>query len=143
MTAVSALTPIVITHESGLRFGAQVRSHHIVVDQPKNAGGGDAGPMPLEMLGVSLGTCVALYVQQFCHARKLPYEGMRVEVEQHGASNPARIAEFVVRVILPTELSDQQMVMLERAARSCPAHHTLEAGAKISIEFQMPVTATV
>lgn len=136
MSAPAARDPMVITHEGGLKFAAQVRSHRVVVDQPLRAGGADAGPMPIELLGVSLGTCVALYVQQFCQSRGLPYEGMRVEVEQHGAPNPSRVGEFVVRVVLPAEVPEQYATMLERVARSCPAHHTLELGAAVKVEIE-------
>ena len=45
--------PIVVTHEGGVRFAAQIRSHRVVVDQPERAGGEDTGPMPLELLGAS------------------------------------------------------------------------------------------
>lgn len=130
---------MVITHEGGLKFAAQVRSHRIVTDQPESAGGEDAGPMPLELLGVSLGTCIALYVQQFCHARALPYEGMRVEVEQRSERNPARVGEFTVRVFMPAELPEQYAEMLKRVVRSCPSHNTLSDGAAMSIEVVMPV----
>ena len=136
--ATAARAPIVITHDGGLKFAAQVRSHRVVVDQPLRAGGEDAGPMPIELLGVSLGTCVALYVQQFCQSRGLPYDGMRVELEQYGAQNPNRVGEFVVRVVLPAELPPHEAAMLERVARSCPAHHTFEHGAKITLRIETP-----
>jgi len=61
--------PMVITHEGGVKFAAQIRGHKLIVDQPVGGGGEDSAPMPLELLGAGLGTCVALYVQQFCHAR--------------------------------------------------------------------------
>jgi uncharacterized OsmC-like protein len=128
--------PIVVTHEGGLRFAAQVRSHRIVVDQPERAGGEDAGPSPLELLAASLGSCVALYVQQFCHSRGLAYEGMRVEVDSVGATAPHRIGELVVRVQLPIELPPHLHTLLERAATSCPAHHTLSLGTRITVAVE-------
>lgn len=121
-----------------MRFAAQVRSHRIVVDQPARAGGEDAGPMPLELLGASLGTCVALYVQQFCRSRGLAFEGMRVEVEQRGAANPGRKGEFLVRVQLPAALPEHEAEVVERVARSCPAHHTLAQGAAVTVEIHAP-----
>lgn len=133
--------PIVVTHEGGLRFAAQVRSHRLIVDQPASAGGQDAGPMPVELLGVSLATCVALYAQQFCHVRNLPYEGLRVELDQHGARNPNRVREFLLRVQLPHALPAQYVESFERAIRSCPAHHTLAHGAAVSIEVEVPESA--
>ena len=128
--------PIVVTHEGGVKFAAQVRSHRIIVDQPVRSGGEDAGPTPLELLAASLGSCMALYVQQFCHTRALSYAGMRVEVDSCGASSPARIGELAVRIYVPGELSPHTLTLLERAASSCPAHHTLELGARVTLQIQ-------
>lgn len=133
--AAGAKAPMVITHDGGKRFTAQIRSHRVLVDQPLGAGGDDAGPMPLELLGASLGTCVALYVQQYLLTRGLPFAGMRVEVEQHGAQNPHRVGTFVVRVVLPAEIPESHLVMLERVARSCPAHATLHEGAEVDVQL--------
>ena len=126
--------PMVITHEGGVKFAAQIREHRVIVDQPFGGGGEDSAPMPLELLGASLGTCVALYVQQFCHARGLPYEGMRVEVEPRGAQG--RIGRFDVRVVMPEPLPPQYAQLLERVARSCPAHNTLAHGADVAVDIQ-------
>ncbi len=128
--------PIVVTHQGGVKFAAKVRSHVVVVDQPVYGGGEDAGPMPIEMLGVSLGTCVALYVQQFCHTRGLPTDGMRVEVDQLGARNPNRVGVFAVKVVLPAALPPQYAEMLERVARSCPAHNTLQHSARVDLTIE-------
>lgn len=128
--------PMVITHESGVKFTAQIRQHRVTVDQPLRGGGDDSAPMPLELLGASLGTCVALYVQQFCHTRGLKYEGMRVEVDPQAAQG--RIERFDVRVVLPEPLPPQYEQMLERVAKSCPAHNTLTHGAEVAVEIQHP-----
>ena len=141
MSAPKQREPIVVTHEGGVQFAAQVRSHRILVDQPERGGGADAGPAPIELLGVSLGTCVALYVQQFCQSRELPYEGLRVEVQQRGAQNPNRIGEFTVRVVLPGGVPAEHAAMLERVARNCPAHNTLAHGAEVLMEFAVGATA--
>ena len=138
MSAHSGRSPIVVTHEGGVKFAAQIRSHRVVVDQPLRGGGADTGPAPIELLGASLGTCVALYVQQFLHVRGLPYDGLRVEVEQYGAGNPNRIGTFVVRVLLAHELPEEYAAMLERVARSCPAHGTLTHGAEVEVSILAP-----
>ena len=133
--------PMVVTHEGGLKFAAQIREHRVVVDQPAGAGE-NAGPMPIELLGASLGTCVALYVQQFCASRGVPYEGMRVELQQRGAQNPNRIGLFDVRVVLPQAVPPQYAELLERVARSCPAHHTLVEGAEVAVRIESGAAAT-
>lgn len=133
MAVPTSRPPMVVTHEGGVRFAAQIRGHRVLVDQTPRGGGEDAGPEPIELLGASLGTCIGYYVQQFCEARALPYEGMRVEVSQHGAAGPNRVGKFVVRVQLPTEIPEHYVAMLERVARSCPAHNTLTLGAGVDV----------
>lgn len=133
-------SPMVVTHLGGTRFATQIRSHQLVVDQPRPAGE-DSAPMPIELLGASLGTCVALYVQQFLQSRHLPFEGMRVEVTTHGAANPGRIGEFVVRVVLQEPVPPQYTELLERVARSCPAHNTLVHGAEVRVDIAVAATA--
>lgn len=133
------LPPMVVRYEGGTKFAAQIRGHRLLVDQPSGAGE-DAGPMPIELLGAALGTCVALYVQQFCEARDLATEGLEVEVQQHGAKNPGRIGRFEVRVRLPGELPAHYVEMLERVARSCPAHNTLAHGAEVEIGVEVGST---
>ena len=136
MAGSSGRSPMIVTHEGGVRFAAQIRQHRLIVDQPASGGGQDSGPMPLELLGASLGTCVALYVQQFCHARRLPYEGMHVEVLPQFADG--RIVRFAVRVVLPEPLPAHYAQLLERVARSCPAHSTLAHGAEIAVTIEQP-----
>ncbi len=124
MSAPHDHAPIIVTHEGGARFATHVRSHRLIVDQPPRGGGEDSGPMPIELLGAALGTCVALYVQRFCQSRELPYEGLRVEVDQLRAANPNRVVQFDVRVMLAHELPEHHAVALERVVKSCPVHNT-------------------
>jgi putative redox protein len=141
MSAQGTRSPIVVTHSGGAKFAAQVRQHRVMVDQSARGGGEDSAPTPLELLGTALGTCVALYVEQFCASRGIAHEGMRVEVESRSAANPHRIGTFVVRVVIPTELPARTMDLLERVARSCPVHHTLEGGAEVQVHIEAPVAA--
>ena len=141
MSSESVGDPIVVTHEGGVSFAAEIGNHRIVVDQPVRAGGTDLGPSPIELLGAALGTCVAFYIRQFCHSRGLDYEGFRVEVDQHRGSTPSRVARFVVRVVLMQELPEPHASMLEHVVRSCPAHNTLTGGAEVAVSILSPSPA--
>jgi uncharacterized OsmC-like protein len=59
-----------------------------------------------------------------------------VEVDPQGAQG--RIGRFDVRVVLPEALPPQYEQMLERVAKSCPAHNTLAHGAEVVVEIQHP-----
>jgi uncharacterized OsmC-like protein len=123
-------------HDGGLRFTADIRGHTIATDQPERGGGSDSAPMPLELLGASLGTCITLYVHQFLAARSLPTDGLRVDVVSTSEKNPKRIGRFNVRVHLPEGIPEQYMEMIERVAVSCPAHATLTHAPEIAVSVE-------
>lgn len=133
---------MVVTHEGGLKFAAQIREHRLLTDQPAGVGE-NAAPMPLELLGAGLGTCVALYVHQFLEARGVAHEGMRVEVETQSVRNPSRIGLFDVRVVLSRPVPPEYAAMLERVARSCPAHNTLVEGGEVAVRIESPAASDV
>lgn len=136
-------TPTIVTHVRGEQFSVRIRSHEIVVDQTIAAGGNDSAPTPLELLGASLGSCVAFYVHKFFHARGLPAGDLRVEVTNTRAKNPSRIDSFNVKVVLPADIPEKYMPLLERVLESCPAHNTLGMGAKINVEFLEQAAAEI
>lgn len=128
--------PIVVTHEAGVRFAAQVGAHRLILDQPLRGGGRDAGPSPIELLGTALGSCIALYVHKFLVTRGIPAEGLRVEVTQHAARSPNRVECFEVHILVPADVPALYTPMIEATARVCPAYNTLAGGARISIAVE-------
>ena len=123
-----------ISHESGLKFAAKVRDHVVFTDQPVGVGGADSAVTPLELIGVALGSCVALYIVQFCQARSLATAGLRVDIEQHTSKGPYRVSAYDVNVTLPEGFPEEYRVAVERVARSCPAHNTLLQSPEIRVQ---------
>jgi len=135
------MTPIVVTHREKLQFTARVGGHDVILDQSAAGGGDDAGPSPLDLLGAALGSCVALYVYKFLGTRHLSTEGLRVEVVQHSAHNPHRIARFEVRIVLPDSVPAVYKPMIEAVARVCPVHNTLAHSAEVAVAVESPTAA--
>jgi putative redox protein len=129
----------VVTRVDGFHFSADVRGHQIDVDQPAAAGGTDEGPMPLEMFAVALSSCVALYVAQFCDTRRLPSTGFEVAVAMRTTRNPYRIGALETTVTLPPDFPEEYVGMVQRAAMSCPAHHTLAHPPELTFRVVTPV----
>lgn len=128
------MKPITVTWDGGVRFTADIRGHKVVVDQPPQGGGQDAGPMPLELVPAALGTCVALFVQQFLVTRKLDATGLKVEVFTAAETNPHRIGRFEVTVSIPKGIPAQYRETVVRVAESCTVHHTLAHQPEIAVE---------
>lgn len=134
---ISTERPIVVTPDGGKRFTIQTRAHRFTVDQPLTEGGDDDGPMPIELLGAALGSCVAHYVQEFLRARGYAADGMRIEVMQHAAVNPTRIGDFGIRVVLPMHLPPAYGELIERKVTTCPAYNTLTYGSRVGVVVEM------
>jgi len=132
------MTTTTVTHRAGSSFAIQIRSHEILVDQTLAGGGADSAPTPLELLGASLGGCIAYYVHQFLTTRDLPADGIKVSVSQTRAASPSRIDSFSVAVQLPAEIPERYASVLERVLEICPAYNTLSHGAKISVACEEP-----
>jgi putative redox protein len=128
------MKPITVTWDGGVRFTADIRGHKITVDQPPQAGGQDAGPMPLELVPAALGTCVALFVKQFLATRGLDASGLTVQVFTAPETNPHRIGRFEVTVSVPGGIPAQYRQAVVRVAESCTVHHTLVHQPEIAVE---------
>ena len=131
--------PTVVTHVDGVRFSIQVRSHELIVDQTLKGGGTDSAPTPIELLGAALGSCIAYYVRQFLKTRALPTDGLRVEVVQRKGSSPSRVEEFLTRVVLPPDIPETFIPLVQRVVEACPAHNTLKMGASVKVSFDTVV----
>jgi uncharacterized OsmC-like protein len=66
---------------------SSIRGHKIVLDQPANAGGDDAGPTPLELLLASLAGCIGTLGRIIAMQRRIELRGMDIKVE--GPLDPA------------------------------------------------------
>jgi len=135
------MRPVTVTWDGGVRFTADIRGHKVSVDQPLQGGGQDSAPMPLELLPASLGTCVALFVQQFLVTRGIDATGMRVEVATQGAPNPHRIGRFEVTVSVPGGVPEKYRDAVKRAAEGCTVHHTLSQLPEIEVTLAEGVPA--
>lgn len=111
----------------GVASRVRIGSHELLFDQPSSAPGGlDRGPSPLDVLAVSAGACAHYYAAAFMFARKLPVEGLRVEVEAEKTREPVpRFGRIMIRVTLPPGFPEEYLPAIDRAVRHCPAYGTL------------------
>lgn len=114
-------------------FSASIRGHTVLTDQPERAGGSDAAPTPLELLSVSLSTCIALYVQRHCDELGLPSAGLAVEVNPVWRHDEHRIGRFDVTLHIPDTIEPDAHTAIKEVARTCPVHHTLSSAPDITL----------
>ena len=108
-----------------LRHDVRVRSHTITADEPKDHGGGDAGPSPQELLAASLASCTAITIEMYAKRKGWDVAGLTVDCEYSPAERGS-VTRFNLVMKMPAHLADEQVSKLQTIAAKCPVHRTLE-----------------
>src|ERR1700680_512179 len=132
---------------SGLRQAISVGPHHWLADEPKRAGGSDAGPDPYELLLSALGSCTNMTLRMYADRKKWPLKEIRVALTHSknyakdcvNCEQPAAILDRIERrITLIGELSAEQRQRLLEIANLCPVHKSLTSRIDIQTELVNP-----
>jgi putative redox protein len=111
--------------EGTFQHTVQVRDHQVLVDEPLESGGEDAGPDPQELLAVSLASCTAITMEMYAQRKGWDIGHVEVDVQYSPAERgcPTRF-DLVLR--LPQDLPPEQLERLQVIAAKCPVHRALD-----------------
>jgi putative redox protein len=107
------------------RHMIDVRSHHVSVDEPLEAGGDDTAPSPQELLAASLASCTAITIEMYAARKGWDLGYVEVECEYTPAERGCP-TKFDLVMRLPEEATDEQVERLRVIAAKCPVHRTLD-----------------
>ena len=109
----------------------------IETDAPTDNNGNGARFSPTDLVATAFASCMLTIMGIAVRERGINIEGTICEVEKVMDSNPRRISQIKVKMILPkTETySDKEKVILEKAALTCPVHYSLHPDIKKNVEF--------
>ncbi|MCD6034715.1 MAG: osmotically inducible protein OsmC [Rickettsiales bacterium] len=113
------------TGESTFAVNIEVSGHHIKGDEPVEAGGGNLGPSPFDLLLAALGECTAMTVRWYARRQNWPLDKVEVKLTHH---KEGKVNTYTKQVILHgDQLTEEQRSKLVDAAAKCPVHRALEA----------------
>lgn len=119
-----------------------VGKHHLVADEPVNAGGNDAGPDPYDYLLTSLGVCTSMTVGFYARRKQLPLEKItvllwhsRIHAKdcEECQTKEGMLDRIDVEVELTGSLTAEQHAKLMDIAAKCPVHRTLTSEINIRL----------
>lgn len=127
-----------ITYTGGLRTNSvHLKSgNEIITDAPvDNKGKGEAFS-PTDLLATSLGNCMLTVVGIAAQEHGFSIDDATAEVTKIMAEDPRRVSEIVIDLDFPkNDYSDKTKKIIERAANTCPVHHSLHPDIKKRITF--------
>ncbi|MGC9358444.1 MAG: OsmC family protein [Anaerolineae bacterium] len=132
------MAKITTFYKGDMLFETKIGKHTLVSDVPEDMGGKDRGPMPPQLFVASLGSCVAALVADYCEKTGIDTTDLSVDVFFEKVSDPTRLTDIRVSVRLPHGDCSRRMHALERVAKHCPVHATIDTLEDISFEILGP-----
>jgi putative redox protein len=112
-------------HGGTFRHTVQVGDHELLVDEPLEEGGQDAGPSPQELLAVSLASCTAVTMEMYAARKGWDIGPVEVDVDYDRPDRGAP-TKFELVMRLADDLPEEQVERLRVIAAKCPVHRALE-----------------
>ena len=142
-----SLSQVKVTSKIEKGFRVEVDcSHPFVIDQPKEAGGGNEGPNPLEVLLAALSSCMATVGRIVAMQQRIRVNSIVVEVEGDvdktfimGATEEGRAGFTEIRTVMKVDgdLTDEQKEsFLAEVERRCPVTDNILNSTNIVLEIE-------
>jgi putative redox protein len=126
------LTRVLVAETGASAYAVSITAsgHQINGDEPVEAGGGNLGPAPYDLLAAALGECTAMTIRWYALQHKWPLDHIEVTLTHRKGGDGAVSArqdvfEKRIRLTGPDLTAEQHSKLLDIAAR-CPVQRTLE-----------------
>ena len=108
----------------------------IITSAPKDNNGDGSSFSPTDMLTSSLGACMLTVVGIVAERDQISIQGSFFNIEKiMSSSSPRRVAKITLDMHLPSHLSDETRLKYQRAAATCPVHHSLHPDIQVDVKF--------
>ncbi|MFN4764254.1 alpha/beta fold hydrolase [Gillisia sp. Q332] len=125
---------------SGFTTRIKAGNHHLVADEPVEAGGNDFGPDPYQLLAAGLAACTSMTIQMYARRKKWDLETVETHINHSKSyavdcedceNSSAKIDTFEREIVLTGALDEKQKKRILQIADKCPVHKTLHEKVQI------------
>ncbi len=108
----------------------------LISDAPLDNHGKGESFSPTDLLCSSLGSCMLTLMGIAGNTHHISIEGTEVKITKIMASNPRKVGEIIVELLLPKlNYTEKQKKILELAALTCPVYLSLSSEVKKTVTF--------
>ncbi|MGO8915344.1 MAG: OsmC family protein [Stellaceae bacterium] len=130
MSAAGAVIASATVTMGETHYAADIRAgeHALVADEPRSAGGGDAGPSPFDLLLSSLGACTAITLRMYAERKQWKLGAIEVQLSYRWHDE----AGAIERVLTLEGLDAEQRARCAEIAEKTPVTRALKRGIAIT-----------
>ena len=110
---------ITVTFPGGKKVNAEVDGRVVSTDQPVHNGGGGTAPEPFTLFMASIGTCAGLYARNFCEAREISIQGMKLVLRYDFNWETKRCDKLYLDLKLPEDFPEKYKKAILKAMDLC------------------------
>ena len=129
-----------IIYEGRLRSRClHIQSHRSILnDAPLDNHGKGQSFSPTDLVATALGSCMLTIMGIKAESLGISLEGTKVEVKKTMGDAPRRIVQIDIWLHFLQSWDSKTRTLLERAAATCPVHHSLHPDIQKNIHFGWP-----
>ena len=116
------------THDVEIEGG-----HEMVIDEPVDDGGANAGPSPIRTLGAALAACTAITCEMYAGRKDWDVGELEVDVAIQYDESKGTASGFKVTLRVREELSEEQQQRLLVIAGRCPVHRMITGETPVEV----------
>jgi len=135
------------TRDGRLEQCVRAGRHHLMADEPIEAGGHDTGPGPYDYILGALGACTSMTMRLYAERKGISAERFSVRLfhrKVHAEdcadceTKEGRIEEITREISIEGDVTEAARVRLMEIADKCPVHQTLTHEIKIRSQLVAP-----
>ncbi len=108
----------------------------IITDAPKDNQGLGRTFSPTDLVASSLASCMLTIIAIANRTHSLNIEAMDANVKKIMSSNlPRKILQINVTISIKGVFDNKSKLIIERSAKNCPVHHSLDVGVDLIINY--------
>ena len=98
---------------------------------------------PSDLVATALGSCMLTIMGQKARDHKIDLKGTRIEIQKIMQAEPRKISGITLTFHLPDNLrlTEKQIIILQRAAETCPVMLTIHPDIEVEVNFNWPTAA--
>lgn len=139
------MVPVKVKWQGNLQQEVTAGAHQFLVDEPRSAGGDDAGPDPYDLLLAALGSCTAMTLLLYARRKDWVITGLEIlgtHERLHALacetceSKTGQVDRIELHIRVEGLLIPEQIERLKAVARLCPVRQTLTSETLVEDTFE-------